>query len=299
MEKKREYRSGYAALIGRPNVGKSTLLNALVSVKIAATSQSPQTTRNRITGVCHFEGGQIILLDTPGIHKAKSKLNQAMVKTAMSVFDDVDLVLFLVDAGRGVLEEDEYVLEILRKATTPAILVVNKIDLIPKPQILPLIADLQGRGIFQEVVPVSALRREGLDVLSGVILKRLPEGPPYFPEDMVTDNPERFLVGEIIREKTIRLTRLEVPYASAVAIDAVEEGKTPGVTVIHATLYVEKESQKKIMVGRGGSMIKKIGSLARTEIEKRLGGQVYLNLHVKVKANWRESDYYLKEFGYQ
>ncbi len=299
METFESYKSGYAALIGRPNVGKSTLLNRLISVKIAATSKTPQTTRNKITGICHFPGGQIILLDTPGIHRANSKLNRAMVKTSLSVLEDLDLILFLIDSQRGLEEEDKYVLGRLGQTRCTRILVLNKIDLVPKPHLLPLIEKLQKLGIFQDVVPVSALQNDGLDVMIEVIRNHLPDGPRYFPEDMVTDCPERFLIGEIIREKTIRLTRFEVPYSVAVTVDALEEGKNKEITVIYATLFVEKVSQRKIIVGQNGTMLKKIGSQARQEIEKRFGVKVYLNLHVKVKSNWRESDYYLKEFGYQ
>ena len=299
MEEKKGYKSGYAALIGRPNVGKSTLLNQLVSVKIAATSRSPQTTRNKITGVCHFPGGQIILMDTPGIHRAKSKLNRAMVQTSLSVFGDVDLILFLIDARSGIGEDDQYALETVGQASGSRILVLNKIDLTPKARLLPLIAQLKELKQFEEIVPVSALKRDGLDLLTDLILRRLPEGPAYFPEDMVTDCPEQFLIGEIIREKAIRLTRLEVPYSLAVTVEQIGPGKNPDVTVVYATLFAEKTSQKKILIGQNGAMLKKIGSLARNEIEKRFGGKAYLNLHVKVKANWRESDYYLKEFGYR
>ena len=293
------YRSGYAGLIGCPNVGKSTLLNRLVSVKLSATSKTPQTTRNKITGVCHLPGGQVILLDTPGIHRAKSKLNQAMVKTSLSVFDDVDLILFLIDSQRGLQKDDEYILDLFHQTAQPKILVLNKIDLVPKLRLLPLIEKFQDRAVFQNLVPISALKRDGLDILLGVIFDLLPEGPQYFPENMVTDCPERFLMGEIIRERIIRLTRLELPYSAAVTVDLVEEGKKKDVTVIYATLFVEKISQRKILVGQNGVMLKNIGFQARTEIEKRFGGEVYLNLYVKVKSNWRESDYYLKEFGYR
>tara|TARA_Y100001960_G_C14591191_1_gene785756 strand:- start:58 stop:975 length:918 start_codon:yes stop_codon:yes gene_type:complete len=299
IENMRSYKSGYAALIGRPNVGKSTLLNQLVATKIAATSKSPQTTRVRIIGVCHCADGQIILMDTPGIHRAKSRLNRAMVKTSLSVFSDVDLILFLIDAQRGFQEEDEYALEAMEKASGPGILVLNKIDLIPKDKLLPLMAQLRELKKFDEIIPVSALKKDGLDLLTDRILSRLPEGPSYFPKNMVTDCPEQFLIGEIIREKATRLTWLEIPHSLAVVVERVGPGKKSDVTVVYATLFTEKVSQKKILIGHNGSMLKQIGSLARIEIEKRFGGKAYLNLHVGVKENWRESDYYLKEFGYQ
>lgn len=292
------YKSGYASLVGKPNVGKSTLLNNLVSVKIAATADKPQTTRNKITGVCHFPGGQIILLDTPGIHESSAKLNQMMVKISLKALSDVDVVLFLIDAKNGVTEEDEYALKQLQFVTSPKILVLNKIDLIPKPMMLPLIESLSKREGFAEIVPISALQNDGLDVLVQVLLKLLPEGPPYFPKDMITDCPEQFLVGEIVREKIIRLTRCELPYATAVVVENMQPGEKAGVTAIDATIFAEKESQKKILIGEKGSMLKKIGTLARQEIEKRFGGKVYLKLHIKIKERWRESDFYLKEFGY-
>jgi len=271
------FKSGYASLIGKPNVGKSTLLNHLVSSKLAAISRRPQTTRNKITGICHLPGGQIILMDTPGIHQSTSKLNQAMVHASMSTYGDVDVILFMVE--------------------TPIFLVINKIDLIPKPEVLALMAELKSRAPFTDIIPISALKEDGLDLLKEILLKHLPEGPQYFPEDMITDCPEEFLVAEIIREKIIRLTHLEVPYAVAVMIESMREGKN-GVMVIDAAIYVEKASQKKIVIGEKGSLLKKVGSQARIEIEKRLGSKVYLNSFVKIKEHWRESARYLKEFGY-
>lgn len=297
MSEDKGYKSGYASIVGKPNVGKSTLLNRLVSVKIAAISDKPQTTRNKITGVCHFPGGQIILLDTPGIHKSSSKLNRLMMKTSLSAVNEVDVILFLIDAAEPFHEEDEYALQKIRRAGAPKILVLNKIDLIPKLKLLPLIENFSKTGDFSEVVPISALQEDGLDVLAEMALGYLPEGPKYFPENMVTDRPEEFLVGEIIREKIFQFTRFELPYASAVVVESMEEGKK-GVTVIQATIFIEKPSQKKILIGESGVMLKKIGSRARGQIEKRFGNKVYLALYVKVKSKWRESDYYLKEFGY-
>lgn len=291
------YKSGYVSIIGKPNVGKSTLLNRLVSEKIAATSDKPQTTRNKITGVCHFPEGQIILLDTPGIHKASSKMNRQMVKAALNTFNDVDVILFMIDVREKFCEEDEYVLQTMKGTRTPKTLVLNKIDLIPKPKLLPLIESLSRKEDFAEIVPVSALFNNGLDILIKVLLEHLPEGPRYFPEDMVTDCPEKFLVGELIREKIILLTRFELPYATAVVVESMKEGGN-GVTVIDAVIFAEKIAQKKILIGQNGSMLKKIGSRARKEIEKLLGNKVYLNLYVKVKDKWRESDFYLREFGY-
>ena len=291
------FKSGYAGLIGKPNVGKSTLLNHLVSRKLAAISRRPQTTRNKITGICHLPRGQIILMDTPGIHQSTSKLNQAMVRTSMSTYGDVDIIVFMIDAKQKFRAEDEFVLESLKNVKTPVFLVINKIDLVPKPELLRLIEELNGRARFTDIIPISALKEDGLDILKELLLKHLPEGPQYFPEDMITDCPEEFLVGEIIREKIIKLTHLEVPYAVAVMVENMQEGQK-GVIVIDAAIYVEKASQKRIVIGEKGSLLKKIGTQARQEIEKRLGSKVYLNNFVKVKERWRENPRYLKEFGY-
>ncbi|QPJ66339.1 MAG: GTPase Era [Candidatus Nitrohelix vancouverensis] len=291
------FKSGYASLIGKPNVGKSTLLNRLTSEKIAAISSKPQTTRSRITGVAHLDGGQIILLDTPGIHKAFSKLNQLMVKAALNTLSDVDLILFLIDAQQGFTEDDAYALEMLKRVSVPVFLVVNKIDTVVKPKLLEIISDLNQKFNFAEIIPISALKDDGIDVLIRAILDRLPEGPRYFPEDMVMDCPEKFWVSEIIREKVMNLTHLEIPYSCAVLTDVLEEGR-PGLLNIHATIYVEKISQKKIMIGEKGKRIKQIGKLARGEIEKRFACQVFLNLFVKVKNGWSQSNGDLRELGY-
>ncbi len=297
MTQPKSYKSGYAAIIGKPNVGKSTLLNRLVSVKIAATSKSPQTTRNKITGVCHFDEGQVILLDTPGVHKATSKFNKIMVKASFKTYDDVDVIVFVMDARQKFCEEDQYVLETLQKCKVEKILALNKIDLVPKAELLPLIEEMSGLGEFTDIVPISALKDDGMDVLVKSLLKRMPEGPQYFPDGSYTDCPESFLIGEIIREKAFRLTRYEVPYSLAVMVESLVEREN-GMTVIKATIIVEKDSQKKIVIGKSGGMLKEIGSSARREFERRLNCKVFLSLFVKVKANWRESDYCLKEFGY-
>jgi GTP-binding protein Era len=291
------FKSGYASLIGRPNVGKSTLLNRLVARKIAAMSAKPQTTRNKITGVVHLPGGQIVLVDTPGIHESNTKLNRVMVKASYSTYNDVDLILFLVDASNGFSPEDEYVLRSMQGVTTTKILILNKIDLIPKADLLGLMDEMHKRSLFAEIIPISALKSDGLDVLVPLILKYLPEGPQYFPETMITDCPEDFLIAEIIREKIINQTHFEVPYAVAVVVEKVEESKSD-VLVIDATIYTERDSQKKILIGEKGAMLKKVGSLARKEIEKRFAIKVYLNLFVKVKSHWRENDRYIREFGY-
>ena len=290
-----EFKSGYASIIGKPNVGKSTLLNRLVMRKIAAMSRRPQTTRNKITGVVHLAGGQIILVDTPGVHPSNIKLNQFMVKASLSTYNDVDLILFVIDGKQGFCPDDEYVLDSMRRTRVPKVLIINKIDLVPKPALLTLIDEVSKKADFADIVPVSATRSDGLDVLAKVILGHLPAGPQYFPENMVTDCPEEFLLSEIIREKIINLTRFEVPYAVAVVVEQVEEREN-GNLVIAATVYAEKNSQKKILIGEKGSMLKKIGRLARLEIEKRFGTKVYLSLFVKVKSRWRDENKYIKEF---
>ena len=291
------FKSGYASLIGRPNVGKSTLLNRLVAQKIAAMSAKPQTTRNKITGVVHLSGGQIVLVDTPGIHESKTKLNRAMVKASFSTYNDVDLILFLIDASKGFSAEDEYVLQSMQGVTTAKIVIINKIDLVPKSELLGLMDAMYKKSVFEEIVPISALKKDGLDRLVPLILKYLPEGPQYFPDTMITDCSEDFLIAEIIREKIIHQTHFEVPYAVAVVVEQVEESKSD-VLVIDATVYTEKDSQKKILIGEKGAMLKKVGSLARKEIEKRFAIKVYLKLFVKVKNHWRDNDRYIREFGY-
>ena len=291
------FRSGYVSIIGRPNVGKSTLLNQLVAQKVAATSNRPQTTRNKITGVVHLTGAQIILVDTPGIHATKRTLNEMMVQASISTYTDVDLLLVLIDAVEGFLAEEEFVLKSMEHATVPKILVINKIDLVEKPNLLTLFAEANNKSVFKEIIPVSALKDDGMELLKDLIVGYLPEGPEYFPKDMITDCTETFLLEEIIREKVLNLTRFEVPHSVAVIVENMED-PIDGLVRIDATLYTEKTSQKKIIIGQGGSMLKSIGRIARTEIEKRLGVQVFLKLFVKVKPNWRDQKQTIKQFVY-
>ena len=297
MKKKENFKSGYAAIIGKPNVGKSTLLNNLVMRKIAATSHKPQTTRNKITGVVHFPGGQIILLDTPGIHKASSQFNQLMVKASLSTYKDVDIILFVVDAKQGFAENDMFVLDTLKDIDSLKILIINKIDIASKPDLLSLIAEADEKFDFREIIPVSALRSDGLEDLGQTVLNYLPEGPQYFPVDMITDCSEEFLLEEIVREKIMQRTHMEVPYSIAVVVEQTYEGNN-GVWVIDAVIIAETASQKKILIGSNGSMLKKLGKPAREEIEKRFGCKVYLNLFVKVKNNWRDDKRSLRDLGY-
>ena len=297
MSQTSSFKSGYASIVGRPNVGKSTLLNRLVAQKVAATSNRPQTTRNKITGVLHLPDAQIILVDTPGIHSSKRALNEMMVQASLSTYADVDLILVLIDAVEGFRDEDEFVLKSMQHTTAPKILVINKIDLVEKPKLLSLIAEAHDKSVFKEIIPVSALKDDGMEPLKELIIGYLPEGPEYFPKDMITDCTESFLLAEIIREKVLSLTRLEVPHSVAVVLGGMEE-QDNGVVRIDATLYTEKASQKKILIGQGGSMLKSIGRIARIEIEKRLGAKVYLKIFVKVKSNWRDQKQAIKEFVY-
>ena len=291
------FKSGYASIIGRPNVGKSTLLNCLLMQKVAVISNRPQTTRNKITGVLHLPNAQIILVDTPGIHQSERTLNEMMVRTSISTFSDVDLILVMLSADAGFCAEDEFVLNSLRGVKTKKILVINKVDLVEKNSLLSLMDEMNRKSLFEEIIPISALKADGVDALKDLVLNYLPEGPEYFPKDMVTDCPETFLFGEIIREKILKLTRFEVPHAVAVMVDDMQE-QDNGVVRIDATIYTEKDSQKKILIGQGGSMLKSIGRLARQELEKRLDAKIFLKLFVKVKANWRDQRRSIQEFGY-
>jgi GTP-binding protein Era len=291
------FRSGFAAIIGKPNVGKSTLLNRLIAEKIAAISSRPQTTRNQIRGICHLADGQIVFLDTPGIHQSEAKFNRCMVRASTNAFSEADVILFLLDAEEGFRPEDEFVFKALARAKPPVILVINKIDRIAKGGILVLIDAMRKKERFAEIVPISALSGDGINQLKSLTLKYLPLGPEYYPEGMSTDSPEQFIVGEMIREKVFRLTHKELPYSVAVEVEGMAEGEK-GVLVIDAVIYTEKPSQKKILIGEKGDMLKKIGTTAREEIEKRFGVKVYLTLFIKVKKNWRTDDRCLKEFGY-
>lgn len=291
------FKSGYASIVGKPNVGKSTLLNRLLMQKVAVISNRPQTTRNKITGVLHLPNAQIILVDTPGIHQSERTLNAMMVRASFSTFSDVDLILVMLSADTGFCDEDEFVLNSMQGVKTKKILVINKIDLVEKNGLLSLMDKMNRKSLFEEIIPISALKEDGLDSLKNLILNYLPEGPEYFPKDMVTDCPETFLFGEIIREKILKLTRFEVPHAVAVVVEDMQE-QDNGVVRIDATIYAEKASQKKILIGQGGSMLKSIGQLARQELEKRLGTKIFLKLFVKVKANWRDQRRAIQEFGY-
>ncbi|HEX7538958.1 MAG TPA: GTPase Era [Syntrophales bacterium] len=292
------FKSGFIAIAGRPNVGKSTLLNAILGEKIAITSSKPQTTRNKITGILNADDGQFIFLDTPGIHRAKTPLNRYMVKAATSTFSEVDLILFLIEADRGYDPDDGLIIESMREAGVPVFLVINKIDLVAKPILLPLIDRFRGLYEFREIVPVSAARGNGVDRLVELIREALPEGPKFFPDDMFTDNTERFIAAEIVREKILLLTHREIPYATAVTVDSFKEDEEKNMIRIAATITVEKDSQKGILIGKGGKMLKEIGTQARLEMEKFFAAKIFLELFVRVRKDWTKDAKWLKEFGY-
>lgn len=287
------HRSGYVALVGKPNVGKSTLLNALLGQKLSIVTKKPQTTRHRVLGILSGEDYQVIFLDTPGIIQPRYKLQESMMHAVTGAIDDADLLLFLADATRD--RPDTFSLE--RIGERPALLLLNKIDLIPQEQALPLVETYTALRAFEEVIPISALKGFNLDVVLREIVTRLPLGPPFYPRDMISEQPERFFIAEIIREKIFDLFRQEVPYAVQVNIVDYEEREDEK-DLIHAEIVVERDSQKGILIGKGGQALKKIGTRARKDIEAFVGGPVYLQLHVKVRQDWRNRDTFLRSYGY-
>ncbi|GGA36328.1 GTPase Era [Kroppenstedtia guangzhouensis] len=292
------FKSGFVTLIGRPNVGKSTLLNQVLGQKVAIMSDKPQTTRNKIRGVYTTEEEQIIFLDTPGIHKPKSRLGDWMVQTARETFEEVDVILFLVDAKEGMGPGDRFIMEQLKAVKTPVFLVVNKIDQVHPDTLLPLIDGYRKVFSFREVVPVSALYGNNTSTLLELIRRELPEGPAYYPSEYVTDHPERFIIGELVREKVLHLTREEVPHSVAVVVEEMKE-EEEGRMFVRATIYTERPSQKGILIGKQGSMLKEVGRRARKEIQRLLGSRVYLDLWVKVKKDWPNEEFLLRQFGYR
>lgn len=291
-------RSGFVSIIGRPNAGKSTLLNALVGQKVAIVADKPQTTRTSIQGVLTTSEAQVVFLDTPGIHKADSALNKRLMDAVRNSLEERDLLLFVVDAARDFGEQDRRAVDIARRTETPVVLVLNKVDLLKdKALLLPLIEHYKALYEFADYVPVSASRKAGLDELLKAIVERLPEGPAYFPEDHVTDQPERFLAAELVREKALLATRQEVPHSVTVTVDNWEE--TPRLTRIYATIHVERDGQKAILIGSKGSMLKRIGTQAREEMERIFGVKIYLDLHVRVQPNWRERADFLKALDWR
>jgi len=296
MSENAAFKSGFVTLIGRPNVGKSTLMNHLIGQKIAITSNKPQTTRNRIQTVLTLDDAQIVFLDTPGIHKAKNKLGDYMVGVAERTLNEVDVILWLVEPTTYIGAGEQHIIEQLKKTKTPVILVINKVDTIKKEEILASIDAYRKELDFQEIVPVSALKGNNTDTLIDCIVKYLPYGPAFYDEDTVTDQPMRQIVAELIREKALRLLSEEIPHGVAVTIESMKFRK--GICDIEATIICERDSHKGIIIGKGGQMLKKIGSQARPEIEDMLECQVNLQLWVKVKKDWRDSDFLLKNFGY-
>ena len=293
----KHYKSGFVAVVGRPNVGKSTLLNQIIGQKIAIVSDTPQTTRNRILGILTLPDAQILFLDTPGIHKPQHKLGEYMVNSARSALREVDLILFVSDVTESVVPGERFILDMLKQEQTPVILVLNKVDLVAKDKLLPIISQYSAFRDFAAIVPVSALAGSNVDRLLSVIKDLLPEGPQYYPEDEVTDQPERVVAAEFIREKIFRLTREEIPHSTAVEV---EEMKTRpnGDVFLRATIYVERESQKGIIIGAKGAMLKEIGQQARLDMENIFGSRFFVDLWVKVKNDWRNKEGSLRMFGY-
>lgn len=299
------FRSGFVCILGRPNAGKSTLLNALAGEKLAIVSPKPQTTRNRVLGVIHIpkakgkSGAQIVMIDTPGVHRPESSLGKKMMGEVREALNGCDIVLLIVDSTRKDDASDQFLFNLLAKADTPVFLLLNKVDLLgsEKRKLLPLIEQYAKLHGFREIIPISAKKKEGLDLLLAKVVASLPEGPPYFPEDQVTDQPARFMVSELIREQVLLNTAEEVPHSVTVLTESFEE--LPKLTRIAAAIYCEREGQKRILIGRQGQMLKKIGTAARLEIEKMLGTKVFLELFVKVRANWREARGFVEELDWR
>ncbi|WP_036728575.1 GTPase Era [Peptoniphilus mikwangii] len=295
------FKSGFVTIIGRPNVGKSTLLNCIVGQKISAISNKAQTTRNKITFIYTDEEMQVIFLDTPGIQMPKNKLGDYMLKVSESTLSEVDVITYIVDCSKKIGKLDNYIIKELKEKNlkTPIVLLVNKIDEVAKEELFEIIKMYDDIGIFKEIIPISALKNDGVESYLKTLAKYIPIGPMYYPEDMVTDHPEKFIVGEIIREKALRFLDEEIPHGIAVSIEKMRERKEKEITDIEAVIYIERESHKKIVIGKNGQMLKKIGSAARTEIENLLDTKVNLNLWVKVEKNWRDLDNKVKYFGYK
>ena len=292
------FKAGFIAVLGRPNVGKSTLFNFILGEKMAIISEKPQTTRDRILGIRNMEGGQLIFLDTPGIHPGKSKLSERMVSTALESGRDADVLLFLIDASSPLVEEERKMVGSLTGSRGVPFLVINKIDLVKKESLLPIMDQYQKLHPFEKIIPVSAVTGDGVSLLLKEILKVLPESPPYYPDDMITDQTERFLVSEMIREKVIEQSYQEIPFSTAVSIETFKERPEKDLVVIKGTIHVERDSQRKIIIGRGGQKLKKIGERARREIETFLGRKIFLELWVNVEKNWTQNPRTLDRLGY-
>ncbi|MFD1705440.1 GTPase Era [Siminovitchia sediminis] len=292
------YKSGFISIIGRPNVGKSTFLNRVIGQKIAIMSDKPQTTRNKVQGVLTTDEAQMIFIDTPGIHKPKHKLGDFMIKLAINTFKEVDIILFMVNAEEGYGRGDEFIIEQLKNVNTPVFLVLNKIDKVHPDQLMILIDQYRAMYPFKEIIPISALEGNNVDRLLQQIQEYMPQGPQYYPADQVTDHPERFIAAELIREKALHLTREEVPHSIAVVIDQMKKEEYKDLIHVMATIVVERDSQKGIIIGKQGKMLKEIGQRARKDIENLLGSKVFLELWVKVQKDWRNKSFYLRDFGF-
>jgi len=299
MNHNQSYKSGFVSIIGRPNVGKSTFINRVIGQKIAIMSDKPQTTRNKIQGVYTTNHSQTIFIDTPGIHKPKHKLGDFMMKVAQNTLKEVDLILFMINAEEGYGRGDEFIIERLKQTNTPVFLIINKIDQIHPEQLLPLIEQYKELYPFKEIVPISALQGNNVDTLLQQIEAYLPEGPQYYPEDQVTDHPERFIITELIREKVLHLTREEIPHSVAVVMDTLERRENNSAIYVGATIIVERDSQKGIIIGKQGSMLKEVGKRARVDIEALLGSKVFLELWVKVQKDWRNKASQLRDYGFR
>lgn len=293
------FKSGFVTIVGRPNVGKSTLMNYLIGEKLSIISNKPQTTRNTIQTILSRDTHQIVFLDTPGIHRPRHKLGEYMVKSAQNTLNEVDLILFLTTPEEEMGAGDRYILENLRNVNTPVVLVINKVDAVKKESVARTIDTYSKEFEFAEVVPISALNGENVDRLEDIIVSRLQEGPEYFPKDMITDQPERFIISEIIREKILQNLDEEVPHGTAVEVMSVKENKETNKLEINATIYCEKDSHKAIIIGKGGQMMKRIGQSSRRDIERLMGSKVFLELWVKVRKDWRDSPSVLKDLGYK
>jgi len=298
QENLQEFKSGFVAIVGAPNVGKSTLLNQVLGEKISITSKKPQTTRNRILGVVHRPASQLIFLDTPGVHRAKHPLNIRIVETALSALGNVDIVLVMIDVSNPDTESEAFIVKKLQKIKRPVVLVLNKIDLIKKPALLAIIDSWTKFYPFEAIIPISAILGDQIEELIKAIETLMPKGPAYFPEETITDLPERFIAAEMIREKVFRLTGQEIPYSTAVTVDSFSEKKKRSLVKIDATIHVERSSQKGMVIGKNGSMLKMIGTEARKEIERMVGTKVFLKLFVRVHKNWSKDTKALRRLGY-
>jgi GTP-binding protein Era len=291
-------KSGFVSFIGRPNAGKSTLLNRLVGSKLAIVSDKPQTTRNRILGVRNYDDAQVVFLDTPGIHRPLHRMNVRMVDAALDTIREVDVLCLLIDVSEKQGHGDQFVVDLVKNVKVPVFLVLNKIDLVKKVKLLPLMQQFSDTGIFAEIIPVSAATGENVDRLERLIIDRLPDGEPRYPSDYLTDQPERAMAAEMVREKVLQFTHAEIPFSSAVVIDRFEEpAQEGGLLRLFCSIVVDRESQKGIIVGRGGDMIKRIGTAAREDLERFFSTKVFLDLHVRVKTDWREDDQVLRDIG--